>query len=345
MKKFIIDLSSASTGGGYYIGKNLINAIKDIPNNTNQYIIIVNENLLSEGTNLILFKKVSNNFYLSKIKVFYYLYLRHPCHYLINPSDIIWPFRYNQTFYFDWSLLFESKLKQLKFKRKIKWIFMRLSIYSPRKILVQTDILKQQFKTCFNKCNVNILPLPVNENEISSALSHKGVKSKKIIFLYPAVFSEYKNHAFLFDIAKKLWDVSPECIFYLTIDDQSYVSMVDKYKVKNVENIGFISRSKILQEMANADFLFFPSKSESYCLPILEAFALRIPVISIAAPYTENFGGGRTIILLDPFDIDYSVDLILSAIDSDNSLRINQAFERLNDLPSWQSFTETILDN
>ncbi len=67
------------------------------------------------------------------------------------------------------------------------------------------------------------------------------------------------------------------------------------------ENVDSIDRHQIVEEYRNADIVSFCSTYEGFGLPIIEAQAMRKPVITSALPPMSDIAGGAAV-LVDPFD-------------------------------------------
>lgn len=70
----------------------------------------------------------------------------------------------------------------------------------------------------------------------------------------------------------------------------------------NVEFLGYLSEDEQRRHLVHAEALLFPSLFEGFGMPVLEAFALRTPVItSDATSLTEV--AGQAALLVDPLDV------------------------------------------
>jgi glycosyltransferase involved in cell wall biosynthesis len=70
----------------------------------------------------------------------------------------------------------------------------------------------------------------------------------------------------------------------------------------NVIRVAYASRKDILRTLSAARALLFPSLAEGFGLPIAEAFALGVPVMTSRGGATEEIAGGAAL-LVDPHDI------------------------------------------
>ena len=82
--------------------------------------------------------------------------------------------------------------------------------------------------------------------------------------------------------------------------DENSLSLLRKHNIR-FENLFEISDSEMLDEYQNADIVTFCSTSEGFGLPIIEAQAMMVPVItSNISPMSEV--AGNSAVLADPYD-------------------------------------------
>lgn len=70
---------------------------------------------------------------------------------------------------------------------------------------------------------------------------------------------------------------------------------------QHIIRVPWCSRLSLLRALANAHALVFPSLAEGFGLPIIEAMALGVPVITSRGGATEEIAGGAAL-LVDPYD-------------------------------------------
>ncbi|RYY08311.1 MAG: glycosyltransferase family 1 protein [Sphingobacteriaceae bacterium] len=100
--------------------------------------------------------------------------------------------------------------------------------------------------------------------------------------------------------------------------DQSQVTTLQKFKINYINKVG-LSEQALLQEFKNADLLTFVSTIEGFGMPILEAQACGLPVVTSSCSSMPEVAGDAAI-FVDPFDIQSIKNGILEMI-SNRKLR------------------------
>ena len=87
---------------------------------------------------------------------------------------------------------------------------------------------------------------------------------------------------------------------------------------ENVVLLPFQPRDRLIQLMQHARALLFPSLSEGFGLPIVEAMALGTPVMTSSGGATAEVAGTAAL-LVDPFDVGM-MSKSIAKLDSDDAL-------------------------
>ena len=115
-------------------------------------------------------------------------------------------------------------------------------------------------------------------------------------FFYPAYPRTFKNLEIVLDAAREL-EASGFCEFeiWLTVDgtvNRYAESIVRRYgDVRSVRWLGLLSRDEVFQRYGEADCLLFPSKLESWGLPITEFKTTGKPILAADLPYAHETVG------------------------------------------------------
>ena len=116
--------------------------------------------------------------------------------------------------------------------------------------------------------------------------------------------------------------------FAKTIED---LNLQDKVIFK-----GYVPDDVLKSIYANANLFVFPSLTEGFGFPILEAMSCRVPVI------TSNYGGmaeiaGDAALLVDPYDVDEIAEAIYRVLTDENLRKdlIKKGLERVSQF-SWE---------
>jgi len=157
--------------------------------------------------------------------------------------------------------------------------------------LVQTELNKQllEIKYKIKQNNVNVLPFfdpNIKINDFHTL--------KEEIFIYIAHGIKYKNHKLLFTVWKKLaneFNLFP--ILVVTIDKDLFPELSAEIielnaMGLNIQNVGQIDKIEINKLYSRAKYLIYPSLTESFGLPLIEAVSFDCKVISIDLPYIRQ---------------------------------------------------------
>jgi glycosyltransferase involved in cell wall biosynthesis len=131
-------------------------------------------------------------------------------------------------------------------------------------------------------------------------------------FLYPATPLKYKNHAVLVDalaeLKQKNPDIAKEVVIFFTVTSlpDYLMKTIIRYELDScIHFIGQVSYQKLLSYYKSVDALLFPSKMESFGLPLAEATYFGLPIIAADLPYTREVLEDYTNkIFVDPDNVD-----------------------------------------
>lgn len=177
-----------------------------------------------------------------------------------------------------------------------------------RYVIVQQEWLRQEFMRLFAVGDVIVAyPVASSRHELQPKLK----KSQNLfVFIYPALPRVFKNIELACEAVRRLGKVGvPEFEMRLTIDggENRYAAdLVKRYA--NVPGISFIGRqpyAAMAMQYAECDCLLFPSRIETWGLPISEAKALGKPILAADLLYAhETVGNYDKVCFFDPNDPD-----------------------------------------
>ena len=169
----------------------------------------------------------------------------------------------------------------------LRYLF-RYNIKYVDRIIVQSDFMKEELESSYKALpkKIDVIPLP---NTFDFELHKPKKYSKKLVLFYPALNYKHKNHEFLLEIAKSKTLIDFE--IYITLKKKDF----KKYEnLEFVKNLGVISHQEVLEFYNKTDVLLNLSNLESFCLPLVEAIYLNIPILTIDRTYSkwmcEDFG-------------------------------------------------------
>ena len=141
------------------------------------------------------------------------------------------------------------------------------------------------------------------ENKPSQLIKQiKKLSTKNVLFFYPAYLYEHKNHRNLIE-AINLLEKNKEKKFKLILTIQD--SDLQRFSIRNKSNIiclGKIDYFDILRIYRLVDYLVFPSITESFGFPLLEAKINNTKIISSDLEYVFDICTPERV--FNPFDVE-----------------------------------------
>ena len=172
-----------------------------------------------------------------------------------------------------------------KIKNLIRQAYVRLFIKNVDFVACQNSKIQQQFISKYGYKNVKVLPF-------FRICDEAAEKTDKIFdFCYISLAHPHKNHLTLFKALEILAKQNIEMSIALTIEDDNK-ELIEKIEQINaigsvkIVNFGVVPKEKACNIYKQSRCLVFPSTSESFGLPLIEASKLGLCVISSNLPYT-----------------------------------------------------------
>ncbi|MES2864810.1 MAG: glycosyltransferase [Bacteroidota bacterium] len=194
---------------------------------------------------------------------------------------------------------FKPTWKDWKFDYKIG-IFSLLYDYLYKKnisknhtVFVQQHWIKEIFEKRFKIKNVKVT-IPQFVEEITNEKIE--LNENKTHFFYPSFPKSFKNIEYIFEAIKLLPEVVlNQCEFHITglkNNDSKYVAFLNnKHESINVNRLNLLDRNVMSKYYNSIDYLIFPSKIETWGLPISEAKAHRKNLLLANLPYAKETCG------------------------------------------------------
>lgn len=181
----------------------------------------------------------------------------------------------------------------------------RMNIWRNHAVVVQQEWMRAEFRRRFGHLNV-VVAHPVSQGA-SQDSSEQPTSTRKKIFLYPALPRVFKNFEVLCDAAAQLTHSQLEIEIRLTSDgtENRYARRITR-RYGNLPTLRFIgrqSRDEMTLQFVECSAVVFPSRLESWGLPITEAKAFGKPVLVADLPYAhETVGSYDRVDFLPPAD-------------------------------------------
>ncbi|HJD55963.1 MAG TPA: glycosyltransferase [Rickettsia endosymbiont of Pyrocoelia pectoralis] len=227
-------------------------------------------------------------------------------------------------------ILLESlKNNNYSFRILLRKIWLCLGAKPNVRYIVQTLSMLNIAKEFLGK-NINITILPFAPQ--NSTIKTKNSSVKKFDFIYPASGESHKNHLNLFKAWKILADENIKLSLAVTINTELYPELskeLQKYNL-NIINLGEISLNEVLKLYPQTSAVIYPSKSESFGLPLIEATEYKIPIIASELDYVRDVANPvQTFDPSSPLSIARAVRRFLN--NSEAVININSAEEFLKE--------------
>ena len=168
----------------------------------------------------------------------------------------------------------------------------RLFIHRNCAVIVQQDWIRTEFTKRYHVRNVIVAKPSVEIKETSRGQS-PSPQSSSYIFFYPAFPRTFKNHELLLRSVQLLEarGISGFEVL-LTVDATSNRCGADLYKryskLESVRWLGSLSRARVFEIYDETQCLVFPSKLETWGLPLSEFKVTGKPILAVDLPYAHE---------------------------------------------------------
>lgn len=158
-------------------------------------------------------------------------------------------------------------------------------------VIVQQDCMRSKFKDAFRLANV-MVAYPEVKHEVRRAGGANRTKAK-LMFFYPSLPRIFKNFEVICEAVKLLSRKQQEEIdVCLTISgtENTYSKYIYKrYKdLKAIKFLGALPRSEVFEYYKTADCVIFPSKIETWGMPITECKIFKKPILLADLEYARE---------------------------------------------------------
>lgn len=224
----------------------------------------------------------------------------------------------------------------------------QLNITKNHTVFVQQHWIKEVFEKRFQIKNVKVA-LPEFVEEITTETYN--FETGKIHFFYPSFPRSFKNHETILEAIKILpHEIKEKCQFHFTtIKDskEKYARfLVKEYSfLNNVVFYGKVKRKQLLSMYNSMDCLIFPSKIETWGLPISEAKAYKKPLFLANLPYAkETCGDYEKVTFFEETNAENLAQLITEFVKGNHQFEGNKKpYPTHEDLQNWKEVFHYIL--
>ena len=242
-----------------------------------------------------------------------------------------------QDIRFDYKIVLFNKLGE---------IIYRINLKKNINIIVQSEWLRNEFSTRWGVEKQKFIVFPPVWSENKHLIRHKHIKSNYYTFIYPATPDCHKNFELICRASAKLENLIGKEKFkvFLTINghENKYSSWIYKNwgNINSIEFIGYQTTSNLNSYYDKSDCLIFPSRVETWGLPISEFSAFGKPMLLADLPYShEASAGSLKTCFFNPED---SNDLMnkMQGLIGDNQYQLKYVEKKEITPPKVQSWDE-----
>jgi glycosyltransferase involved in cell wall biosynthesis len=185
-----------------------------------------------------------------------------------------------------------------KIRMFVERLWFRAGIRYCDEIWVQTVTMAEALRSRFSLANVSVVPFVDDElfvrlNQMSKTAPGATTDYSGFSFFYPADGVGHKNHTTLLSAWEILGRGALAPALYLTIGQDEYRVLIEATRLnvgslKSVVALGKLRRDEVLAKLSECSALIFPSKAETFGLPMLEASALGVPIIASERDFVRD---------------------------------------------------------
>jgi len=215
-------------------------------------------------------------------------------------------------------------LKTVLFALFYRYLY-RINIKNNTSIIVQSDWMRDKFKKMFGINNIIVARPVIEDGSTSIVAENSNVKSARTTFFYPAFPRFFKGFELLCKAAEKLELKHGRSDFeiILTINGKENAYSKDIYskygRLKTLKFVGLLKRNEVFNIYKSCNALLFPSRLETWGLPITEFKKTKKPIFLIDLPYAhETLGNYEKVCFFSPDSEDDLINKILGYLDKKN---------------------------
>lgn len=182
-----------------------------------------------------------------------------------------------------------------------KWIY-KINIHRNSRIVVQQQWIKEAFVNWFHLIRETVIVAPPSGgdslNKDKEKIRNRIEQASRYIFFYAASANSHKNFECLCEAAKILQDRLGNNMFeiFITVkgNENGYARWLFRKwgGISSLKFIGFQDQVKLYDLYRRADCLVFPSKVETWGLPITEFAEFHKPMLLADLPYAYETASG-----------------------------------------------------
>lgn len=226
-----------------------------------------------------------------------------------------------------------------------------INIKKNKAVFVQQEWIAKEFKKRYQVDNVVVVrPETVDsaKNYFSDALNKKQfITKERIKVFYPAIPRIFKNYEVILEAAKILHEKGNnkfEFILTFSGNENKYAKkLFKKYSyLTQITFTGLLTTEQMIQLYSASDILCFPSKLETWGLPISEAKSYRLPLLLANMDYAhETAGDYDKVCFFDNKNPEALANIFLKIAEGEEVFKASQY--DYNALSGWKEFIDFVV--
>jgi glycosyltransferase involved in cell wall biosynthesis len=186
---------------------------------------------------------------------------------------------------------------------KLRNVIFKITLLTTDVVIVQTHFMKQAFlkKYGYLKRRVHVLPNPLSNLMEDGRAEPDNVGCRANNVLYVSRYAPHKQHMFLLRMADAYQNEFRRkgVQFWITVDPSKslggandFLHEIGKRRLDDIiQNLGEVPNEQLSRYYRSAACLFFPSVSETFGNPLVEAMAFALPIIVPDLDYAKSICG------------------------------------------------------
>lgn len=209
-----------------------------------------------------------------------------------------------------------GRTAEIAAKNTIEWKLLKKAIELSSITIAIDKTTEKVLRDRYSAAKVKYIPNPFDEKDIEDVFQRKQRENtnSKIVFLGWVI--KTKGIEELLEAWEKIKVKHKLCsLWIIGPASKSYVDeLKNRYSCERVYFIGELDHKAALEQVANSEIFILPSYTEGFPNSILEAMALKIPVIATKVGAIPDMLSGECGLLIDPKSseqISYAINFLL----------------------------------
>jgi glycosyltransferase involved in cell wall biosynthesis len=126
---------------------------------------------------------------------------------------------------------------------------------------------------------------------------------------------------------------------------KKYEDIISRSNINSIELLGGVSNSEKIDTMLRSDLFILPSRYEAFGIVLIEAMAMKLPIIAMdSSAISETLGGGRYGHLFNNNDLDSFKQLVHRCIIDDDFRvkKVSEAYSKVQNENNWKNIAKQL---